>query len=256
MRIPLTFFILLIYFFSYSQNTKHNISFELGYGINRYSMGDLNEFYIDSFASQVNPKIVERNIKSGQSFNLSLRYKPVGLFDIGLYGNYQYGNVKSSPVYVETDEFGAMIAEHQGSYELRTEAIGVGISSTWYLSHLLNLQNKEKKYLQCLHFGVELSGGVGFSKAKTEMRFKTFPIGSFYEYFDSRDFQGQIGLKVEYDFTKTQIFSTFGIRFGYQYFKTKTLRDRLDNDWVVLSKYPVNLDFSGFYFGIYLKIGK
>jgi hypothetical protein len=93
-------------------------------------MSKLNEFYIDSFALKPHVNILQEHIKSGQQFRLGINYKPVGLFDFGLYGSYQYGNSKSRPLLTETDEFGWPIKEHRGSFELRTEAISVGVNTT------------------------------------------------------------------------------------------------------------------------------
>lgn len=33
-------------------------------------------------------------------------------------------------------------------------------------------------------------------------------------------------------------------------------KNKLNQEWVVLDEYPINLDFSGFYFGVYLKLGR
>lgn len=238
-----------------AQDNQNRLSFEFGYGINGYSMGKLNEFYIDSFALKPHINVLQDYIKSGQQFRLGINYKPIGLFDFGLYGSYQYGNSKSRPLLTETDEFGWPIQEHRGSFELRTEAISVGINTTWYVSHLFKFQVKENT-LNRFHFGIELNGGIGFSKSIADIRYETFPIASTYDFFNSRDFQGQVGLKAEYDFTKFPLFTTLGIRFGYQYFRTKTVKDRLGKDWEVLGQYPINLDFSGFYFGTYLTLGR
>jgi len=241
---------------SNAQNYKNKLSFEFGYGINGYSMGKLNEFYIDSFAAKPNICLLKDKITSGQNFNFALRYQPTGLFDIGIYGNYQYGSSKHNPTFTERDDFGLPIKDHTGTYELKTQAIGVGLTSTWYVSHILKFNEKENKFLKRFHFGVELNGGIGFSKVTTDIRVSTLPIVSFYEYFTSTDFQGQAGLKFEYDFVKSPIISAIGIKGGYQYFRTQTVKDRLDRNWEVLGQHPINLDFSGFYIGTYLKIGK
>ncbi|MBW7868847.1 MAG: hypothetical protein H3C31_11025 [Brumimicrobium sp.] len=234
---------------------KDKFSFSFGYGVNTYSMGNINEFYIDSFAAKPNVNMLNDNIKKGSQYQFSLSYQPNRHFDVGLYGSYQYGNSKSKPLMVETDNWGFPVKEHKGTYELRTEAISAGISATWYIDGLLNWHEKETT-LNRFHFGVEVNGGVGFSRVVLDMRYPTFPAVSSYDYFTSRDFQGQFGVKVEYDFTKSPIYTTLGIRLGYQYFKTQTVKGRLGEEWVALGKYPINLDFSGFYFGVYLKIGK
>ncbi|MCO5269637.1 MAG: hypothetical protein M9897_12165 [Brumimicrobium sp.] len=233
---------------------KDKLSFSFGYGVNTYSMGNINEFYIDSFAAKPNVNMLNDNIKKGSQYQFSLLYQSNRHFDVGIYGSYQYGNSKSKPFVTEIDEWGFPIKEHKGTFELRTEAISAGISATWYIDGLLKWHEKETT-LNRFHFGVEVNGGIGFSKVLIDMRFPTLPFASSYDYFTSRDFQGQFGVKVEYDFTKSPIYTTLGIRLGYQYFKTNSVKDRLGEEWVV-NKYPINLDFSGFYFGVYLKIGK
>jgi hypothetical protein len=239
-----------------AQENENKLSFEFGYGINGYAMDKLNEFYIDSFAMKPHINLLQEKITSGHHYRLGVNYKPIGLFDIGIYGSYQYGNSTSKPLFTEINEFGWPVQEHRGSFEFRTEAIGIGLTTTWYASHLLKLHEKENT-LNRFHLGIEINGGIGFSKAIIDLRFPTIPIASFYDYFHSRDFQGQAGLKAEYYFTKSPIFTTLGIRFGYQYFKTKTVKDRLDRDWEVLEQQiPINLDFSGIYFGTYLKLGR
>ena len=108
-----------------------------------------------------------------------------------------------------------------------------------------------------LHFGVELNAGIGFSKISSDLQ-PPHGVAEKKEYlsYNSQDFQGKIGLKVEYDITKSLFFTTIGFKGGYQYFTTKAVKDRLDNEWNVNNKHPISLDFSGVYFGIYLKVGK
>ena len=113
-----------------AQDNRNRLSFEFGYGINGYSMGKLNEFYIDSFAAKPNVALLKDKITTGQQFRLGLYYKPIGLFDIGIFGNYQIGKSSSQIKINETDDFGALIQEHKGNYELRTEALGVGLTTT------------------------------------------------------------------------------------------------------------------------------
>lgn len=255
-------YLLIISFFAFvfesnAQNADDRLSVEFGYGINSYSMSKLNKYYIDSFAALPNVSLLKNKITSGQNFNLVLKYNPTKLFDVGFYGSYQYGNSRYSPTAIETNDFGVPIKQHFGNYELRTEAIGVGISGCIYLSQLLKLEEKKSKILKRIHFGIELNGGIGFTRVIADMRYQTLPSANYYEFFTTRDFQGQSGLNIEYDFIKSSLISSIGFRGGYQYFKTKTVSDRLDRNWEVGSnKQPINLDFSGFYIGTYLKISK
>lgn len=230
------------------------LSVEFGYGVNQFDMGSINQFYIDSFAAKPSVDLLEERITSGQHFRLGINYRPMGLFDFGFYGSYQYGNSESNITRSITDETGAPISNASGTFELRTEAIGAGLSTTWYISHLLKFQEKENK-LHRLHIGLELNGGVGYSRAISELIYETGPINYDYTILTSRDFQGQGGIKLEYDLTTSPIFTTLGIRLGYQYFSSKTLQDPSGTDWLVDTR-PINLDFSGGYFGVYVKIGR
>lgn len=248
-------FIIALVFSVFSHSQENKLSFEFGYGINSYSMGKLNEFYIDSFALKSHNNILQDYVKTGQQFRLGINYKPNELFDFGLYSGYQYGNSKFKPSITETDDYGFPIKEHCGTSELRTEAIAVGINASWYIDGLLKW-NERESILNRFHFGLELNGGIGFSKVIANFRYPTLPIASSYNFFTSKDFQGQLGVKAEYDFTKSPIFTTLGIRLGYQFYKTQNVKDRFGENWEVDGKYPINLDFSGFYFGTYLKIGK
>lgn len=240
---------------SYTQSYQDKLFVEFGYSYNTYKMENINRYYIDSFAMKSNINLLQDFIKSGQQYYLNIGYKSFKLFDFSFYGSYQYSQLISKPMFWKTDEFGKQIKKIKGSYIFKVEAIGVGIGSTFYFNQLLGFQNQES-IINRLHLGLEVKGGIGFSKVIADLQIKELPVQSKYKYFKSQDFQGQIGLKIEYDLTKNPIFTTIGLRAGYQYFKTKTVMDRLGKKWVVLDKYPINLNFSGCYMGIYLKFSK
>lgn len=246
-------FLILLGANSFAQ--KNRLSFELSYGLNSFKMGNLNTFHIDSFAKKEEVELLKNNIKRGQHYQFRVSYCPIGLFDIEVYGSYQFGNSESTYDLIETDDFGFPVRIHPSNYNLKTEALGAGITTSWYISHLLKFHEKENT-LNRLHLGIELNGGIGFSKVVADIRVPSLPMASVYEFFESKDFQGQVGLKIEYDLTKNPLYTTLGIRFGYQFFRTKTVRDRYNNEWVVLEQHPINLDFSGIYGALYIKIGK
>lgn len=253
MKTPILILVLFISSVSFSQN-RNKLSVDFGYGVNSFSMKNINQFYIDSFATKFNQ--LENHIKKGYNGFTSLKYQPVNLFDIGLYGNYQFGETIGYPKVDETDGLGQIIATHEGKYILKTEAIGIGITNSWYISQLLNFQEKESKFLQRFRIATELNAGVGFSKVTADIQYPTYKLGTFYDYFTSTDFQGQVALKFEYDYTLKPIIGTIGFKIGYQYFKTKTVKDRYNEDWNVLNKYPINLDFSSLFGAVYLSFGK
>lgn len=233
---------------------QDKLSFEFSGGKNIFSMASLNQYYVDSFA--VKNQILDNGISSGNQFFMGLKYRPNSLFDIGLYGNYQFGKTTGKPKQIVTDDFGNQIGTRELDFILKTEAIGFGISSCWYISHFLKFHEKESRFLNRFHIGLELNAGIGFSKASVDLRDSEMTYASEFEYFVSRDFQGQMSLKFEYDYLKSPIIGSFGIKGGYQYYKTKTLKDRHGIEWVVQNEYPINLDFSGFFGTVFITVGK
>ncbi len=250
----LIFFSVLISISTFGQ--KNKISFDIGYGLNLTQMRDLNQFFIDSFAAKPQINLLNHHFNKSQQFRLGLNYQPNGQVELGIYGGYQFESQQTKQTISSAYP---IIEEAGGTYTLRVEAITTGIHATWYFSELIGLQKKENA-LNRLHLGLDINGGIGFSKATIDGLFpeieKQTPYIAFRQFKDSHSFQGQLGVKVEYDLSKQPFFTTLGIRLGYQYFKTKTLKDRVGDDWTVLTGTPMNLDFSGFYFGAYLKIGK
>jgi hypothetical protein len=249
--------LLISYFLVVSAQSQKidRISIQVGYDLHFYEMNQINSALANGFLeNQLDSEGF--NINDGNSFKFNLAYHPTELFDIGIYGGYQFAKKNSTPSFYKMDEYNLPIKECEGRHELRTEAITFGIGNTWYIDNALDFQTKGS-YLSRFHFGIELNAGIGFSKIISDLQPPNGVIEpKEYLYFTSQDFHGQVGLKFEYDFTKQPIFSTLGIRGGYQYFVTKTVKDRLDNEWIVQGENPINLDFSGLYFGVYLKFGK
>jgi hypothetical protein len=247
----------LPYLFILSVKTQeiNRISVQLGYVINYFEMNQLNTAFSNGFlGNQLDME--DLNITGGNSFRFVLLYQPNKWFDFGLYSGYQYSNKNSTPSFYKMNEYNLPVKECQGRYELRTEAITTGINNSWYIDQFVNTADKDN-FLNHLRYGVELSAGVGFSKIISDLQPPKDAVQQK-EYFayTSRDFHGQIGLKVEYDFLKSPAITSIGLRAGYQFLKTKTVKDRLNNDWIIEGENPLSLDFSGIYFGVYLKIGK
>ena len=252
MKTKLTILTILISGILTAQTNK--LSFEIGTGISYYSMKNLNEFYIDNFAKK--NKLLTSNINNGFHFYTNIKYQPSLLFDFGVYGSFQTGNSKGYPEFTETDDLGAEIQLHKGAFDLTTQAIGLGVSNSWYISKLLNFRQKENKFLQNFRIATEFNLGIGFSDVIANFIFNTYKLASDYSRFNTKDFQGQVALKFEYDFIKTPIISSIGLKIGYQYFKTNKVKDSNGNDWIVLDKSHIDLDFSGFFSSLYLSFGK
>lgn len=237
-------------------SSSGRLSFEFGFDQNQFKMHDLNQFYVDEFASQVTPKLLEDGITAGQSLRLGLLYRPYDIFDVGLYSVFQSGMTSSNPQFTQLDEFGTIVANPIGLFSLRTEAIALGLSSNFFISHLLGFSEKNSRFLNGSNLSIELQGGWGYTRVVADLQRPDQPMFSSYNFFSSPAFQGAMGLKYSYDITRNDLISSIGFRFGYQFFKTGNVEDRLGNEWIIQGENPISLDFSGLYYGVIVGIGK
>tara|TARA_R110002050_G_scaffold290233_4_gene443646 strand:+ start:6406 stop:7173 length:768 start_codon:yes stop_codon:yes gene_type:complete len=234
--------------------SKNKLSFELGYGLNTFLMQSLNQDYVESDIIPL--KIFEKKIEHGSNFFLNLKFQPSNLFDVGGYGNYQFGSTSANPKMYVFDDLGQNVDTVIGDFVMKTEAVGLGVTNSWYISHILRFQDSKHSFLKNFRIATEFGVGVGFSKVTHDYQYPTLSSSSFYDFFTSQDFQGQVALKLEYDYLTNPIFGTIGLKFGYQYFKTKTVKDHHGKEWVVGQVKPINLDFSGLFGSVYVGFGK
>ena len=242
---------------SFAQS-KNKLSFDFGYGVNYVQMKTINQFYIDSLASKF--KLLNTKIEKAKQFYVNLKYQPVQLFDVGVYGGYYmadaYGEGEFTEVDLITDEF---IAVHEGDFVLRTSLISVGFSNSWYISKLFNFEQKESYFLKRFRIATEFNFGIGYSKTITDFKYPTFKQSFPYDIFTSQDFDFQIALKFEYDIIQTPLISTIGFKIGYKQLKTKPLKNKYNDDWIahwLTVDKEISLDFSGYFGSIYLSIGR
>lgn len=239
--------------FLYCQD-ENLLSFELGYGINAYKMEDVNRYYIDSLAAKPENDLLRNYVEKGQYFRIGVNYKPVNWLEFGLNGNYLFSSLESSPWEEYFDSEIGQEVFSKGYYELKIVAVGFGIGSAFHFSEFLKSNENSKNRTR---LGLELNCGVSFAKVSTTQVIKTFQnFQSIGRYYARETFQGQLGLKAEYDFTITPIITSLGLRAGYQFLRTGVVRDAAEQEWKVNDEHPISLDFSGIYFGVYLKIGK
>lgn len=256
-------FLLFLFQAAKAQSQKEKLSFEFGYGVNSYKMNDLNNYYINGWGNTANNQdwFIDK-IEYGYHFQTGVKYQILDYLDIGIYGSYQYGlSTRGGQQAISTSFYTGLSVYHDGIAELKTGALGLGLSTTYFFSQTLKFQEKET-ILNRLHLGLELNGGIGFAKAKQSKTFKTHSPANEYNLFDSQDFQGQLGLKVIYDFIKSPLITSLGFRIGYQYFKTNNLANLNGNQMFGINvqengaSQPIELDFSGIYVGTFLIIGK
>lgn len=247
------FLIILIAFTTYAQD-KGKFSFEFGYGIGQVGMCNLNQFYIDSLAKP--QKIFKENIKTANHGFVCVRYQPSNLFDIGLYGGIQQSELKGNPIFASTDETGSNIAIYQGASSLLIQSAGYGITTNIHINHILKWHEKESKFLKGSRLLTEIRIGNSLSNATINVHYPTLPIASSYALYHANNIEGQAALKFEYDYLKRSVINGIGLKIGYNYLNTKTLRNPFNQDWKVLNDKTINLNFSGWFSSIYLVFGK
>lgn len=252
----LLFTLFLFILFSVSAQNKNKLSFEFGYGLSSLAMNDFNKNYIHNSIHDFTGVVFQDDIKKGYHSFLNLKYQPTELFDVGCYGNFQKGSTSAPLKIIFTDDYGRPVDTIHGDLIVTTQAIGVGLTSNWYVSYLLGFHEAESKFLQHFKIATELSAGVGFSKVTGNNKYPDYTLGSSFFQTTSKDFQGQIALKCEYDYVTHPVFASIGFKVGYQYFKTNTLKTSNGQDWIVNGEHSIHLDFSGVFASIYLGVGK
>src|SRR5690625_3019929 len=221
----ISFMLFLILTNIVSGQEKKTISFDFGYGIHQYNMNSVNEFYIDSFLATPDEDLLREYIKKGYSFRLGVNYSPFTWIEIGLNGDYQTSALRSYKWYEYTESGSGETKYTKEHLELETKVFTMGIGTTFYGSELIN----NKTVFQKLRFGLEVYGGISFMKIVPNHWIHTFYTYEYtQEYSPKNQFSGQLGLKLEYDFTQTPIYTTLGLRAGYQFLNSGVVRDAAD----------------------------
>ncbi len=242
---------LLFNFTVFSQVRESRLSFEFNYSIQNLAMKALNEDYVSNVFFQEWAKFEQLN--SANLFGLRLSYKPNRFFDLGFYGNYQNNKDFTTTRYLETDANGQGFRFVDVFNTLKIQGIGVGFTSTFYFNNFIPFLRKYQ-FWRPFNFGVQLNGGLGFSQLNYEYHVPTLNFPAYHIFSSNYDFQGQSGLILEYDIINSNLITTFGLKLGYQYFVTKTLVDVLNRPFIQIDNKPINLDFSGFNLGFYIKL--
>jgi hypothetical protein len=236
-----------------SAQDKGKFSCEFGYGTGQVAMCKLNQYYIDSLAKP--QKQFKDDIKMANHGFACVRYQPGNLFDIGFFGSMMQSEIKSNPAFYSSDEVGNTNS-NQGSSSLLVQSLGYGITTNIHINQMLKWQEKQSTFLKRCRLLTEVRVGSSISSAIININFPTLPIANTYSRYHTNDFDGQIALKLEYDFFKCSMLSGLGLRVGYNYSNTKTMKDQYSEEWKVLNGKAINLNFSGWFASIYLVFAK
>lgn len=145
----------------------------------------------------------------------------------------------------------------EGIYSVKVESLTAGIYGTLWLNSLIKETNNV--ILKNLNYGISMNVGYCVGAYKNFSYYPTNPLAvSRNSIRTDNTMHYQFEFKTEYLITKKHLFSSLGLKIGYQYLKTDYLKTQA-NEYEILVGYPNSkmlLDFSGIYYGIYFKLAR
>jgi hypothetical protein len=113
----------------------------------------------------------------------------------------------------------------------------------------------ENIFIHGFQYGPEFNIGYGFGNFIMHSAIPSENIyGEFL--FKANGMKYQFGFRSEYTFGLNSSLVSLGFAFGYQLFKTSDLKRYSGDNLIGFGESTPNLDFSGWYYGVYLKFGK
>lgn len=265
MKTQILFSIAIISAFFGSTQAQENswklFNLELGVNRHHYKMDDLNERFVQR-AIDSDTMLLTQHLTRGFQVQARTSFRLHRLFDVGLSLGYQNGKTEHNPrAYIQTDYTPgvfpfAIYDSIEGIYGVKTHGFTGGLSSSFYFSELLNFSQKEN-WMNRLGLALDFQLGYAFSRVSV---YNGWPgsmnqYANYYREYESQSLFGQLGFKAEYDLLRSDLLAAIGVRGGYQFYKTGAVKTITDIEWRVDGE-PMRLDFSGLYFGVYLKIGR
>ncbi len=247
--------------FVYAQD-KGDLSFSMGYNRCNYSMKDAREYLADPtfFDPMFYSNTSFSEIKQGKMYDMELTYQFFKYVDFGLHLNYQgselsrnffYQHYPDPITYPDSIQF-----TFAGLNMIETRSISSGLAANVLLNKVFHFEDYESKILK----RITLASGVKFLVGMSSMRNKeslTFPVTSEFvrTNLTATNFNGKAEVKIGYRFEK-DLFTEIGIKLGYQVHLTAPLENLNRDNLSSASHNEFRLDFGGFYYGLFLKLGK
>lgn len=257
-RQVITILVLIIQFAGMTQESYPRLSFELNYSFQNFAMDSLNKYYVGYYTDTL--KWLDHKITTGQKIEASFNYRINAYMQSGIKFGYQYGKTeKITPM--EMSGFNPNTDIIDLYWNITTSATTFQVTNTLYISQFFK-KRFNKKLLDNFDFGVEYNFGIGWSKFSSYYHFLNITDPQFewmnhdlYE-MRNRSLNSSLGMNLEYLFLKKNVFSSLGINLGYQFFRTGAIERNSGEEMIFEGSTPMSLDFSGWYYGIYLKLGK
>ena len=227
---------------SVNRISKFEVSYSFGY--QHLRMGDINRYYLDTFAIPNN--LFKQNIHHSLYRNLDLSYR----FNNGLgFGFSIKTNGQSiqhdSPIYF-MDDLGNITDTIYSNNQLKVRNNSFGIFARIDCGKLIDRYSK-RPVMNDLQ--LHLMAGATLNTMYVNLSTNSSVYNHEYKYFaPSIGWNSQV--KISYPIIRGRSSQLrMGLTLGYQHAKTKQLRTDAA-DWIVLGKYPIMADFSGFNAGL------
>lgn len=222
--------------------SRWSVSYSLGY--QHLKMGDINRYYLDSFAIPNN--LFKQNIRHSMYRNLELSYQFSKYLGIGFSVKSNEQSIEHvSPIYF-MDDLGNITDTIYSNNELGVRNNSFGIFAQLDCGKLMDHLAKRDVMKE---WQMQLLAGATLNTMYVNLSTSSSVYNHENKYFaPSIGWNSQV--KISYPILKWKSSQLrLGLTLGYQYAKTKQLRTDAA-DWIVLGTYPITADFSGFNAGI------
>lgn len=243
---------------------KHDFSVEFNVNRTNYNMKNVDGYLADTIAF---PPFYFGNgsydkIRTGFDYGLTMNYQLLNFLDLGVMLAYQESEVSRLYNQSYTDPYDPSLSySYDGRTDFKTSAVTVGLSTNVYLNKLLHLDTKDSKFLQRLQWAIGVQGGVAFNAFDfsnglyPQINLINYPNRLTY-HFTAKNIHGKVEMKLGFKFVDKTLFSCVGLKVGYQLLNTATGKDGFGVPLKYGDDQTVKMNFSGLYYGVYLKIGK
>lgn len=222
--------------------SRWSVSYSLGY--QHLKMGDINRYYLDTFAIPNN--LFKQNIRHSMYRNLELSYQFSKYLGIGFSVKSNEQSIEHvSPIYF-MDDLGNITGTIYSNNELGVRNNSFGIFAQLDCGKLMDHLAKRDVMKE---WQMQLLAGATLNTMYVNLSTSSSVYNHENKYFaPSIGWNSQV--KISYPILKWKSSQLrLGLTLGYQYAKTKQLRTDAA-DWIVLGTYPITADFSGFNAGI------
>jgi len=270
------YFIISLITFVFAANVmaqdKHDFSIELNVNGTNHEMGLVNDYFTkDPYFPYTS--VTKRNnhlnsLNFGLDYTLGINYQPFHFMDFGVFANYQSATIKRSFTYEDYPDpssYPDSSITRDGKINTQVNALSLGISSNIYLNKIFHLDRINSIFLKKMIIFIGLKGGIGYSTFNEQASNYYYSTNTTYDYtnfqYKATNLNGRAEIGIGYPIYNKSFFSSVGFKIGYQYFKTSPVKNYAGtylyhNDDYNNPDAKVSLDFSGVYYGVYLRIGK